>query len=71
MGLVAPRHVGSSRTGARTRVPRIGRRILNHCTTREVLLYFYMVRSVSLFFYNLFYFSRVWKAFSLLRTAKY
>ena len=34
-GLVAPRHVGSSRTRARTRVPCIGRRILNHCTTRE------------------------------------
>ena len=33
-GLVAPRHVGSSRTRARTRVPCIGRRILNHCTTR-------------------------------------
>ena len=36
MGLVAPRHVGSSRTRARTRVPCIGRQILNHCTTREV-----------------------------------
>ena len=35
MGLVAPRHVGSSQTRARTRVPCIGRRILNHCTTRE------------------------------------
>ena len=35
-GLVAPRHVGSSQTRAQTRVPRIGRRILNHCTTREV-----------------------------------
>ena len=34
MGLVAPRHVGSSRTRARTRVPCIGRRILNHCATR-------------------------------------
>ena len=30
------RHVGSSRTRAPTRVPCIGRRILNHCTTREV-----------------------------------
>ena len=36
-GLVAPWHVGSSRTRARTRVPCIGRRILNHCATREVL----------------------------------
>ena len=39
-GLVAPRHVGSSRARARTRVPCTGRRILNHCTTREVLLSF-------------------------------
>ena len=28
-------HVGSSRTRAQTRVPCIGRRILNHCATRE------------------------------------
>ena len=34
-GLVSPRHVGSSQTRARTRVPCIGRQILNHCTTRE------------------------------------
>ena len=34
-GLVAPRHVGSSQTRARTRVPCIGRRTLNHCATRE------------------------------------
>ena len=34
-GLVAPRHVGSSWTRARTRVACIGRRILNHCATRE------------------------------------
>ena len=36
MGLVAPRHVGSSRTRAQTHVPCIGRYILNHCATREV-----------------------------------
>ena len=36
MGLVAPRHVGSSRTRARTQVPCTGRWILNHCATREV-----------------------------------
>ena len=35
-GLVAPWHVGSSWTRARTRVPCIGRWILNHCATREV-----------------------------------
>ena len=34
-GLVTPRHVGSSQTRARTRVPCIGRQILNHCATRE------------------------------------
>ena len=34
-GLVAPRHVGSSQTRARSRVPCIGRQILNHCATRE------------------------------------
>ena len=38
MGLVAPRHVGSSQTRARTRVPCISRQILNHCTTREALV---------------------------------
>ena len=35
MGPVAPWHVGSSQTRARTHVPCIGRQILNHCTTRE------------------------------------
>ena len=35
-GLVAPWHVGSSWTSARTCVPCIGRQILNHCATREV-----------------------------------
>ena len=34
-GLVALWHVGSSQTRARTRVPCIGRRILNHCVTKE------------------------------------
>ena len=34
-GLVALRHVGSSQTRARTCVPCIGRRILNHRATRE------------------------------------
>ena len=36
-GLVALRHVGSSRTRDQTRVPYIGRWILNHCATREPL----------------------------------
>ena len=39
-GLAAPRHVGSSQTGARTCVPWISRRALNHCATREALNYF-------------------------------
>ena len=34
-GSVALQHVGSSQTRARTRVPCIGRQILNHCATRE------------------------------------
>ena len=36
-GPVAPQHVGSSQTRARTRVPCIGRQTLNHCATREAL----------------------------------
>ena len=36
-GLVTPWHVESSQTRDRTRVPSIGRRILIHWTTREVL----------------------------------
>ena len=34
-GPVAPRHVGSSQTRARTRAPCIGRQTPNHCATRE------------------------------------
>ena len=34
-GPAAPRHVGSSQTRARTRIPCIGRQTLNHCATRE------------------------------------
>ena len=36
-GLVAPQHMGSSQTRAQTCVPCIGRWILNHCATGEVL----------------------------------
>ena len=39
-GLVAPWHVGSSQTRARTHVPCIGRQILNHCATREARIFF-------------------------------
>ena len=41
MGLVAPRHVGSSRTRAQTHVPCIGRRVLNYCATREAHFFFF------------------------------
>ena len=37
MGLVGPWHVRSSQTRDRTRVPCIGRQILNHCVNGEVL----------------------------------
>ena len=40
-GPVAPRHVGSSQTRARTRVPCIGRQTLNHCATREAPLHWF------------------------------
>ena len=33
--------VGSSQTRARTRVPCIGRQILNHCATREAPVFFF------------------------------
>ena len=46
IGLAAPRHVGSSRTRARTHVPCIGRQILNHCATREVLTPILQVRKL-------------------------
>ena len=45
-GLVAPQHVGSSQTRARTRVPCIGRQIPNHCATREALsVGFYLLKT--------------------------
>ena len=47
VGLAAPWHVGSSRTRAQTCVPCIGRRILNHCATREAL--FFLFFSIYLF----------------------
>ena len=47
MGLVAPWHVGSSQTRARTRVPCIGRQILNHCATREARFFIINPRFLS------------------------
>ena len=50
-GLVAPWHVGSSWTRARTHVPCISRQILNHCTTREVPVLGFLKKSkLSIFF---------------------
>ena len=50
-GPVAPRHVGSSQTRARTRVPCIGRQILNHYTTREAQKFLILIKiSLSIFF---------------------
>ena len=42
-GSVAPRHVGSSQTRARTRVPCIGRQTPNHCATREAPTHLFMI----------------------------
>ena len=47
-GLPAPRHVGSSRTRARTHVPCIGRQILNHCATREATFQSFLIVYISL-----------------------
>ena len=50
MGLVAPWHVGSSWTTAWTHVPCIGRRILNHCTTREARLLVFLNAKITTIF---------------------
>ena len=53
----APRHVGSSQTRARTRVPCIGRQTLNHCATREALLFFFddfLKILIFIFYFNSF-----------------
>ena len=47
MGLLAPQHMGSSRIRDWTHVPCIGRQILIHCTTKEVLFYFKWVHFYS------------------------
>ena len=50
---LVPRHVGSSQTRARTRVPCIGRQILNHCATREALKTFLIVSRFSFALWNI------------------
>ena len=52
MGLVAPRHVGSSLTRDQTRVPCIGRWILNHCATGEVPDFIFLIVLILGKFYN-------------------
>ena len=42
-GFIALRHVGTSQTRARTRVPCIGRQILNHYATREAPLFYIFI----------------------------
>ena len=54
-GPAAPRHVGSSQTRARTRVPCIGRQTPNHCATREAPLLSFNP-PFSLILLNLFFF---------------
>ena len=49
-GLVALQRVGSSQTGDGTHVPCIGRQILHHCTTREVLLSSFLFVAWFMFF---------------------
>ena len=48
MCFVAPWHVGSFRIRDSTRVPCTGRRILNHCATREVLCQYFKITSLSI-----------------------
>ena len=51
-GLVALRHVGSSRTRARTCVLCTGRRILNHCSTREAAVTCYFKKQSELILFK-------------------
>ena len=55
VGLVASGHVASSQTRDRTSVPCIGRQILNHWTTREVLTLFFILYDFSLTPFSLLY----------------
>ena len=60
-GPAAPRHMGSSQTRARTRVPCIGRQILNHCATREAPFFCFLI--------NLFIFWLHWVFVAVLRVS--
>ena len=50
MGLVTPGHVGSSQSRDRTRVPCIGRRVLNYCTNGGAP-YLFLKNNSGLFIY--------------------
>ena len=58
MDFVAPRHRESSQTRGGAHVPCIGRWILNHCTTREVLFFFFILN-----LYSVVYVSRAFIIF--------
>ena len=72
-GPAAPRHMGSSQTRARTRVPCIGRQILNHCATREALLEcFEGVKTyISKVYVFLYTFKKTYNKFPLLKNFIY
>ena len=53
MGLADLQHVGSSWTRDRTRVPCIGRQILNHYATREAQVFKYIYMCVCIYVYNI------------------
>ena len=56
-GISCSRHVGSSRNRARTRVPCIGRRILNHCATREAPCISFLTILFVIWFWAFIFFS--------------
>ena len=59
-GPVAPRHMGSSQTRARTRVPCIGRQTLNHWASREALFHSFLWLCNSIvYIYHIFIHSSV------------
>ena len=78
-GPVAPQHVGSSQTRARTCVPCIGRQTLNHCATRKALTSSFLISMYLWIFqfssYNWFLVSAIevgkdaWYDFGFLKTS--
>ena len=73
-GPAAPRHVGSSQTRARTRVPCTSRQTLNHCATREAQHFFILLNvllKVFCLYHNLFNLSPYCYTFSLFQNFWY